>query len=87
MNDRDRIGELRKSLPRLRCVESSAATGLTEALDIATGALDEVEKLRSALEGMMKHSCVADTDWDDKNAEDHAYESAALKALGKPNGG
>ena len=54
---------------------------------IAEDALDECDRLWSALEGMIKHSCVADADWDDKDIEDHAYESAALKALGKPNGG
>ena len=88
MNDRERIKKLRE--------HRSHVGGMNLALDIATRALDNLdestneliklradnERLRSALDGMMQHSCIAEADWADKDAEDHAYESAALKALG-----
>lgn len=42
-----------------------------------------VIEMRAALAGMMRHSCVADADPRDKDAEDHAAESAALRALSR----
>lgn len=46
--------------------------------------LDEVEALRGALAGMLRHSCVADTAAEDKDAEDHDAERAARRALSSP---
>lgn len=42
-----------------------------------------VVEMRRALEGMMRHSCVADAHPSDKDGEDHAAESAALRALSR----
>ena len=73
-------------------IATRALDNLDECCEIADRSTNELiklradnERLRSALEGMMKHSCVAEADWDDKDAEDHAYESAALKALDAPH--
>ena len=73
-------------------IATRALDNLDECCEIADRSTNELiklradnERLRAALEGMMKHSGVADADWDDKNAEDHAYESAALKALDAPH--
>lgn len=39
------------------------------------------EGLAKALAGMLKHSCVADADPNDKDEVDHAYERAARRSL------
>jgi hypothetical protein len=41
-------------------------------------ALDEA---RTALSGMMRHSCVADSAPEDKDGDDYAAESAALRCI------
>lgn len=43
--------------------------------------------LYAALKGMLRHSCVADAHPADKDPDDHAAESAALRALSKAEGG
>ena len=43
--------------------------------------------LYEALQGMMRHSCVADSAPEDKDGEDHIAESKALAALKQARGG
>lgn len=41
-------------------------------------ALDEA---RTAICGLMRHSCIADSAPEDKDGDDHAAESAALRCI------
>lgn len=45
-----------------------------------------IRELVEALDGMMRHSCVADSAPEDKDGEDHAAESRALRILAKVRG-
>ena len=45
--------------------------------------LDTAAALRTALDAMLRHSCVADSAPEDKDAEDHEAERMARAALAK----
>ena len=43
--------------------------------------IEERDRLRAALQGLLRHPGIADMDPEDKDPEDHALESAARAAL------
>jgi len=45
-----------------------------------------MEEVAAALQGMLRHSCVADSAPEDKDAEDHDAERAAARAIEKIRG-
>jgi hypothetical protein len=53
----------------------------TRAHELALDAERQRDELRATLDGMLRHSCVADAGADMKDAQDHEYERAARKAL------
>lgn len=65
-----------------RLVDVAEMVGTKEDANIIAAAPD----LYEALEGMLRHSCVADAVADMKDAEDHAFERIARSALAKASG-
>ena len=67
---------------RMAALWEAAVNELDDLRDKHSTLQFELQMAREALEAMLAHSCVADTDADDKCEEDHAAERKARAALG-----